>query len=321
MGSRPRKRQVISREDRFKTRQAIGPLHGLLMTANMRKRYESALVRYFAFEELLSLPAPMDDVDLDGQVAAYVEQLWQEGDPRYWAEDTLSGFTKLVPSLRGGFRLSWSLVTAWQRNEPPQRCAPLSSDILLAMVGRTIQLGWHRMSVLLVVGFHCLLRTAEMYNLRVADFEFDASGRRGVLTLPESKSGTRYNITESVTITDAGVVRLVKALVVGLQRGELLYPDGPHHFRKCFDDLVVDLSLPKSLLYKPYSIRRGAATADFLKHGSMSKTCVRGRWSNEKSCRIYVNAAATSLSAIRCGSKSLAVVRDLKSLALRTLAV
>ena len=321
MGARPRKRQVISREDRFKTKRAIGPLHALLLTSNMKKRYEAALVRYFAFEKQHVLPAPIDNVDLDSQVAAYVEQLWQEGDPRYWAEDTLSGFTKLIPSLRGGFRLSWSLVTAWQRNEPPQRCAPLSSDILLAMVGRAIQRGWHRMSVLLVIGFHCLLRTAEMYNLKVADFEFDASGRRGVLTLAESKSGTRYNITESVTITDAGAIRLVKAVISGLERGELLYPDGPYHFRRCFDELVVDLLLPNSLLYKPYSIRRGAATADFLKHGLMSKTCVRGRWSNEKSCRIYVNEAATALSSIRCGQRSADTVRRLKVFAIQTLAV
>jgi len=278
-------------------------------------------MRYFAFEELFSLPAPIDDVDLDGQIASYVEQLWQEGDPRYWAEDTLSGFTKLVPSLRGGFRLSWALVTAWQRNEPPQRCAPVSVDILLAMVGMTIQRGWHRMSVLLVVGFHCLLRTAEMYNLRLADFEFDKDGKHGVLTLPESKSGTRYNIIESVTIVDAGVIHLVKAVTSGLHKGDLVYPDGPNHFRRCFDTLVMDLCLPGSLLYKPYSIRRGAATADFLKHGRLSKTCVRGRWSNEKTCRIYVNESTTALSSIRCSVKSRNLIQQLKSFALETLAV
>ena len=43
-----------------------------------------------------------------------------------------------------------------------------------------------------------------MYNLRIADMEFNASGTKGVLILKESKSGTRYNIVESVTITDRG---------------------------------------------------------------------------------------------------------------------
>jgi len=286
----------------------------------MRKRYESALIRYFVFDESMQFSAPIDDVELDGNVAKYVEQLWQEGDPRYWAEDTLSGFTKLVPSLRGGFRLSWSLVTAWQRNEPPQRCAPLSVDILLAMIGLAVQRGWLGMCALLAVGFHCVLRTAEMYRMRVADFEFNVDGTSGVLTLPESKSGTRYNKVESVTITDPVVIRLIRAVTLGMHEGSLLYPEGASHFRRCFDELVVGLRLSSSLLYKPYSIRRGAATADFLKHGKLSRTCVRGRWNNEKTCRIYVNEATTSLSAIRGSKASLEIIDKFKALALATLA-
>ena len=263
----------------------------------------------------MHLPAPMDDVDLDGNVARFVEQLWEEGDPRYWAEDALSGFTKLVPSLRGGFRLSWSLVTAWQRNEPPQRCAPLNLDILLAMIGLAIQRGWLGMCALLAVGFHCVLRTAEMYRMRVTDFEFNVEGTSGVLTLPESKSGTRYNFVESVTITDPVVIRLIRAVTLGLHEGSLLYPEGAAHFRRCFDELVVGLRLSSTLLYKPYSIRRGAATADFLKHGKLSMTCVRGRWANEKTCRIYVNEATTSLSAIRCSAASQKLIDEFKALA------
>jgi len=68
-----------------------------MMTDNMRKRYESALNRFFSFESSNSFPAPIDHADLDATVASYVEQLWLEGDPRYWAEDTVSGFSKLIP--------------------------------------------------------------------------------------------------------------------------------------------------------------------------------------------------------------------------------
>jgi len=265
----------------------------------------------------MQLTAPIDDVDLDGSIAKFVEQLWQEGDPRYWAEDMLSGFTKMIPSLKGGFRLSWSLVTAWQRNEPPQRCAPLSLDVLLAMIGYAVQRGWLGMCALLAVGFHCVLRTAEMYHLRVADFEFDDAGSKGVLTLAESKSGTRYNVIESVTITDPVVIRMVRAITEGMDKGALLYPEGTMHFRRCFDQMVSGLSLSSSLLYKPYSIRRGAATADFLKHGKLSLTCVRGRWNNERSCRIYVNEATTALSSIRASARSTRCIAEHKAVALQ----
>ena len=261
----------------------------------------------------------MDYADIDANIATFVEQLWQEGDPRYWAEDTLSGFTKFIPSMRGNLRLSWALVTAWQRNEPPQRCAPLSLDILLAMVGRCVQLQWHRMGLLLLIGFFCLLRTAEMYKLRVSDLECDKRLSNGVLTLRESKSGTRFNFVESVTINDASLICLFRALTLHLSPGELIFPEGANCFRKRFDQLVMHIGLPSSLLYKPYSIRRGAATADFLMHGHLSRTCVRGRWANEKTCRIYINEATTSLSALRFSASTTAKVQQLKRLAVETL--
>ena len=312
-------RRVLSRQDRHKTRGQIGPLRELMMTANMKRRYEAAVSRYFDFERENSILAPTDYADVDTSVPSFIEQLWQEGDPRYWAEDTLSGFSKMIPSMRGCFRLSWSLVTAWQRNEPPQRCTPLTLEILLALVGRAVFLGWHRMSLVLLIGFHCVLRTAEMYNLRVVDFEFDKALTSGVLTLSESKSGTRYNIVESVTIKDATLITLFKALTLHSMPGELLFPEGAHRFRKQFDQLVGDLCLPSSLLYKPYSIRRGAATADFQSHGKLSRTCVRGRWANEKTCRIYVNEATSSLSAIRFNDITKAKVARYKALAVKRL--
>ena len=92
-------RRVLSRQDGHKTRQQLGPLRDLMMTANMKKRYEAALNRYFDFERAHSFPAPMDYADVDAMVASFVEQLGQEGDPRYWAEDTVSGFTKMTPSI------------------------------------------------------------------------------------------------------------------------------------------------------------------------------------------------------------------------------
>ena len=313
-------RRVLSRQDRHKTRQQLGPLRDLMMTANMKKRYDAALNRYFDFERLHSFPAPMDYADVDATVASYVEQLWQEGDPRYWAEDTVSGFTKMIPSIKGSFRLSWALITAWQRNEPPRRCTPLTMDILLAMVGRAVTLGWHRLGLLLLLGFHCILRTAEMYSVRVGDFEFDKSLQRGVLTLRESKSGTRYNMVESVTIDDANLVVLWSALLADVPRGELVYPEGAHSFRRCFDQLVSDVGLPFSLYYKPYSIRRGAATADFLSHGLLSRTCVRGRWANERTCRIYVNEASSTLSHLRFSSSTTRLMAKYRKVAISSLA-
>ena len=156
-----------------------------------------------------------------------------------------------------------------------------------------------------------------MYNLRVADFEFDTFLTHGVLTLSESKSGTRYNVVESVTVNDKSLILLFKALTMHLSPGDLVFPEGAHCFRRRFDQLVLDLGLPSTLLYKPYSIRRGAATADFQSHGKLSRTCVRGRWANEKTCRIYVNEATSSLSAIRFSASTSAKIAKYRKIALQ----
>ena len=118
--------------------------------------------------------------------------LWQEGEPRYFAEDVISGLTKFIPSLRGSFPISWSLVTAWQRNELPQRCVPIDLRTVKGYCGLAASFGDPNFALLLALGYHGILRTAEMFNIKVAVMEISKSQRRAVLTLPQSKSGTRY---------------------------------------------------------------------------------------------------------------------------------
>ena len=55
--------------------------------------------------------------------------------------------------------------------------------------------------------------------------------------------------------------------------------------------------LPR-MAWKPYSIRRGGATADFLHDCSSDRTVDRGRWSSVKTARIYVNESMAELGNI-----------------------
>ena len=293
------KRAVVSREDRIKSRQQLGKLRNLLMQPNLRARYERAVQRFFLFERLSGAYFSKWPFDLDDGLASFIEHLWQEGEPRYWGEDTVSGFTKFVPSLRGTFTVSWSLITAWQRHELPQRCVPINLQTIKAFCGYAVYLGEPEFALTLAIGYHGILRTAEMYHIAIGDMEIDHRKSTAVLTLPQSKSGTRYNVIESVVLDEPAILRRWKDMTEGMLPGDLLFPQGPRHFRKLFDDIAFKLELPKGLLFKPYSVRRGAATAFFRETGSMSKTCVRGRWNNEKSCRIYVNEAVQSLAALR----------------------
>ena len=49
------------------------------------------------------------------------------------------------------------------------------------------------------------------------------------------------------------------------------------------------------LRYHPYSLRRGGATHHFKVLGSLSKTCIRGRWRHQPTARIYIQDGVAML--------------------------
>ena len=72
----------------------------LVIADKLRLIYEKSLERYFAFEGAHFVSFPRSPEELDENISEYVELLWEDGEPRYWAETTLSGFTRSVLSLR-----------------------------------------------------------------------------------------------------------------------------------------------------------------------------------------------------------------------------
>jgi len=55
---------------------------------------------------------PATPAALDAAFPEYNEELWQTGEARAIAEDTLSGITHYVPQIRRHIRGSWRLLTA-----------------------------------------------------------------------------------------------------------------------------------------------------------------------------------------------------------------
>ena len=58
-------------------------------------------------------------------------------------------------------------------------------------------------------------------------------------------------------------------------------------FRRTFREVVEELGLER-FRYKPYSLRRGGATEDFRRHGSLDRSLLRGRWKGVPSARQYI---------------------------------
>ena len=146
-------------------------------------------------------------------------------------------------------------------------------------------------AVILLVGFDCFLRTGEMLSLVIDDLIFAADGT-GVVRLEHTKTGRRHAAFEASAINDGLCGRAFRRFTRALPRNthgqNFLFLPKSHKFYKLFDEGLRWLGVD-DYGFKPYSVRRGGATAYFRATRNMEATLDRGRWSSARVARIYVN--------------------------------
>lgn len=288
-------RHLKTQQERKTERRSHGPLRNLIVSDTTYSRYLHACQLFFQHQLAIQRRYDLHAFELDLELCAYIETLWESGDPRGYATDCLSGLQHFCPQLRQRLPGAWRLVSAWQKHELPCRATPASADVTLAWAGALTLRGAPWAALATMLGFHCLLRTGELAAIQCKDFVVGSHAI--ILHLPHTKSGQRFGCTESVVIDDPGLIKLVTCFVQQHQPGDVLCPS-PALFRTLFNQAVADVRLP-DMPWKPYSLRRGGATALFKQSGSLDATCVRGRWANMRTCRIYINDALQELAAVR----------------------
>ena len=121
-----------------------------------------------------------------------------------------------------------------------------------------------------------------------------------------TKGGSRIGSTESITIEEPFVYNLLAARLLHLPSGDLLLSKGQADFRSSFKQALDALDLT-SLGFKPYSLRRGGATFHFRAFGQLSKTVVKGRWTNARTARVYINEGLAVFASFSCPKSDEAV--------------
>ena len=204
-----------------------------------------------------------------------------------------------LPETKGCFKGSWRLYGAWQRIELPARAPPFPELVLNGLAGHAVATGQYALAICLMLGFHCVLRTGEVLSANISQLTLTNS--TGVLQLENTKSGQRTGALEAVTIQNSNLVLWLQMWVAvrRKQAGKCakLWPDTPAAFRKAFAVLLRQFELDE-FGFKPYSMRRGGATAFFTKTGSMELTLSRGRWGSAKVARLYLNDGLAALADI-----------------------
>ena len=174
-----------------------------------------------------------------------------------------------------------------------------------AFAGVCAGLGYLPEASALLVGLDTMLRSGELYRLKVGDIAFYQE--RAVLNLGFSKAGKRNNAQEMVVVESRLALRVLRRACRQLSRHTLLLFRGERFFRSLFNLLIEFFQLDG--LITVYSLRRGGASWDFLQHQSIERTLLRGRWASTSSARIYVQDATAMVTHLQLNSyqKGLAV--------------
>eukprot|EP00435_Cladocopium_sp_Y103_P016983 s2158_g4.t1 len=281
-----------TQEDRRRRRAGIR-LRDFTISAQTRRRYEAAVGRVLPF-----LEAQPNLDDLDSILVEWIELQWVKGEALTYIADCLSGLHFFWPELKGLLRQAWRMFKSWRRIETPSRAPPLTIALAKAFVAKGVADNNLPLAALVAIGFHGMLRTGELLNLRYGDIE--VSSTCGVVNLHHSKSGHRTGAQEAVALRDSLTLLLLEILfsVQHRYKGDPLWPHSAQAFRHQFQKLC-DFFQISSLLMKPYSLRRGGATFLLQSNVPLETILVRGRWRSLGVARLYLEDGLAQLPSLR----------------------
>ena len=227
--------------------------------------------------------------------------------------DTLCGLQHFAPWCRGRLIESWKLFRIWRKVERPKQAPPLPEAFVLSLLGRAIFLNHLRLAVCLCLGFWGMLRTGEIMKVQTSHLLLSKGDV--IVQLGETKTSLRRAVDENVVIRHEITHLLCQALLDLNGRTEkTVWLETPMQFRKEFADLIQFFQLNRQ--FRPYSLRRGGATADFQAHGQMERTLLRGRWNTSTAARQYIQQGLGALTEIRTTPTALKLLNQYRQLVL-----
>ena len=138
------------------------------------------------------------------------------------------------------------------------------------------------------MAFDFFLRTGELFLLRRCHVEFFKT--EASVQLLGTKSSDLKLHSERLLAWDKTAVKGLKILCEGLHPNDLLLPTSAQRFRTLWHRAVAFFELTDFYI-QPYSLRRGGATSAFRLGTSFDQLLLRGRWTHQRTARIYLDEA------------------------------
>ena len=294
----------LTKAARKKQRKNIS-LEGASLTDQTRVRYFAALKKVMPYVEQITFEHQIDDV-----VSQWITDAWTSGEPLLVAGDGLSALHYFQPWTRRLLPQAWKLFRTWRRIEVPFRAPPLTKLLVRSMASYELSQNHLEMATMLLVGFHCLLRTGEFLALTADSVLLGASA--GILNLADTKTSRKHAAHDAISITDELTLEVLRTLVEVRREQSLgavkLWNASPQCFRTRFNALMKMYGV-ESHNFRPYSLRRGGATALFQETNSMEVVLTRGRWQSSKIARVYITDGLSYLPSIRLSATTQKLLR------------
>ena len=138
------RRRNVSRRDH---------LRFLGITHRTRRSYEKAVAAFFEYIRALRGRLPHTMLQLDDDLAEYINHLFQEGDSVSFAGWVLSGLKRFYPRCRPHLQTSQLYLRNWQRVHLPCRATPLSWLGAKAVAAAAARVNRFDLALLVLLGF------------------------------------------------------------------------------------------------------------------------------------------------------------------------
>jgi len=206
-------------------------------------------------------------------------------------EQFLAALLKAYPPLRG--RLPWlaAAVKLRQLRNPPQHHPPMTWEVALGVATGLRLLGYHRDATLLLVQWRLGLRPSEALRLAAEDISLpNAAGRVAVVRLG-TRYGTKLRRVQFARAYPGDVATMyLLSRVVACRRPEetlgnsLTTPQLTARIRRS----CARVGMPQ--IWTAHCPRAGWTTARHLAGQPFSELREDGRWTSDRSLRIYIDA-------------------------------
>ena len=216
----------------------------------------------------------------------------------------LLGCQHVFPHLRGKISTAWEHIRVWEEQRITRLRPPLPIPIWLSMVGlarahakvdrnERNRRQWEIFSVLLEIGFFCMLRPGELMRLTHADIALPGSfvvcEQHAAIRILSPKNRRQFGESQFVLVKNSNTVAwLTKVLVVGAT--EPIWFSGVRAFTLLFKQSIKELGV-EDCKFTPASLRPGGATMYYSAGVSVPTLRFMGRWSVERSLEHYLQVA------------------------------